>query len=77
MSAKQQPAKNSKNNIKGTVIAIAIDVVLLAVGLVCSNPLKEYCASINDMMPFYVFTGGIIVLMFLATSIIIRITNKQ
>jgi hypothetical protein len=76
MAGKEQSQKNSKTNIKGTIVAVAIDIALLAVGLVCSNPIKEYCASINDMMPFYVFTGGIIVLMFLATAIIIRITNK-
>ncbi|HJJ27909.1 MAG TPA: hypothetical protein O0X70_00780 [Methanocorpusculum sp.] len=74
--AAKEARKNTKTNLKGTIAAVVIDVILLAVGILCSNPLKEYCASINDMMPFYVFTGGIIVLMFAATAVIVRITNK-
>ncbi|HJJ35671.1 MAG TPA: hypothetical protein O0X27_00695 [Methanocorpusculum sp.] len=58
-----------------TGIAIAVDVVLLLLGLYFSPIVTEMTAP-NTVIPL-IFNCGIVLLMFISTLVIVRIANKK
>ena len=57
-----------------TGIAIAVDILLILVGFHFSKIITEACAG-NTVIPL-IFNCGIILAMFIATTIIVRLVTK-
>lgn len=57
-----------------TGIAIAVDIILILVGLHFSKIITAACAG-NTVIPL-LFNCGIILAMFIATTIIVRLVTK-